>query len=81
MCTISINILKDVPINLSWVELISALDKLNSGKNIIKVANKGFVSDNSNFDEETLYNTLKIYLKYSPSPLNSLNEIYKTADD
>ena len=77
----SIDLLKNVPINLSWVSLINSLDKLNSGKNILKVANKGFSFENSNFDEETLLNTVKIYLKYVPSPLNSLNEIYKTAND
>lgn len=77
----SIDLLKNVPINLSWVSLINSLDKLNSGKNILKVANKGFSFENSNFDEETLLNTVKIYLKYIPSPLNGLNEIYKTTND
>ncbi len=77
----SINILKNVPINLSWVCLIKTLNELNSGRNIIKVANKGFSFDNSNFDEETLLETIKIYLKYTNSPLVSLNEIYKIAQD
>ncbi len=78
---LSINLLKNVPINLSWVSLINSLDKLNSGKNVLKVANKGFSFENSNFDEETLLKTIKIYLKYIPSPLNGLNEIYKTTND
>ena len=77
----AINILKNTPLNLSWVSLINSLDKINSEKNILKVANKGFTFNNSNFDEETLLKTIKIYLKYVPSPLDSLNEIYKTAQD
>ena len=61
-----IKVLKAVPINLSWVYLIQALDKLNSPENIIKVGASGVLFDNSDIDEETLENAISIYIKNVP---------------
>ncbi len=77
----SIGILKDVPFNLSWVYMVKSLDKLNSSKNLIRVAKKGFETDNSNFDEDTLSDIVSIYLRHSGANLTSVDEIYSISKD
>lgn len=74
----SVEILKEVPIDISWVSLLKSLDKLNSSKNIIKVADKGFNLDNSHFDEDTLYEAVTIFLKHST---DSANDVFNKVSD
>lgn len=78
----AISVLKEIPIEISWVYLIKALDKLNSSNNVVKVGDKGFSLDNSHFDEETLSDAVSIYLKHSSEgALSASKKIYETASD
>lgn len=76
----SVEILKAVPINLSWGYLMKSLDKLNSSENVIKVANKGFEFENLEYSEDFIDEIVSLYIKHSKKPaLIATDEIYKTA--
>lgn len=78
----AIAILKQAPIEKTWVLLVKVLDKMKSSNNVIKVATKGFSLNNSIFDEDVLFDMVEIYIKHSSkSPYNSTKEIYETALD
>ena len=74
-----IEVLKTVQINKSWVYLIKALDKLKSKENVLKVGRKAFAFDNTDIDEETLYEVLMIFANNSKNKIEASNEIYKIA--
>lgn len=78
----AIYVLKQAPIEKSWVLLVKVLDKLNSSNNVIKVATKGFSLDCSSFDEEELLNIVEIFIKHSKkSPYDSTKEVFETTLD
>ena len=74
-----IEILKTVQIDKSWVYLIKALDKLKSKENVLKVGKKAFALDNTDIDEETLYEASMIFVNNSKNKIEASNEIYTTA--
>ncbi len=78
----SVLFLKGVPIEHTWVYLIKALDKLNSTSNVIKVAKKGFGTENSIFDDDTLDEIISIYLNHiKGNTLLELENIYNTSKE
>lgn len=75
------NILKDVPLSMSWIEFLKSLDKLNSSKNILKIARKGFTFYNSDFSADDLDFAVSTYIKHSDRKLKAADEIYTLSDD
>ena len=76
----SIEVLKSLPINMSWPYLIKSLDKLNSPENINKVANKGFAFSNTNIEEDLLDEVIDISIKADKNgKAKALNYIFETS--
>lgn len=79
---LSITVFKDIPIQYSWIYMLNALDKLHSSKNVIKVANKGILLDNSHYDENALSDAVSVFARhYGGRELGAYEYIYNNAKD
>ncbi len=78
----AITVLKELPVQESWVYLVKCLDKLNSSSNVVLVAETGLGLDNSIHDEEILSEALKIYVKHkSGDKIKIWDDIYNKTND
>lgn len=76
----AVEILKTVPLNLSFEYLIKSFDKLNSSENVINIFKKGVEVQNFDYNEDIFDEIISIYIKHSGSPkLILTDEIYKLA--